>query len=224
MSEQETSAEAIQPERENEFQREATWLAAAERDTTLECAEDFTLAGETLREVKASIARVVEFFRPLKETAWNAHKQIVAKEKAIIDPRQAVAAAISAKMVKFQAQERARLEAERKEAEAKARAAEEERRLEQAVELEAVGMKAEADQVLAAPVQVAVPVQAQTKAAGISFREIWKFSVENLSIVPREYLQLDEKKVGAIVKAMKGQTAIPGIKAYSETTTATTTR
>ena len=223
MSDQDKDAE-IQPERENEFQREASWLAASEKDTTLECPEDFAAAGEIMREVKASIARVVEFFRPLKETAWNAHKQIVAKEKAIIEPREAVARAISAKMVAYKDAERKRLEAERKEAEARARAAEEERRLAQAVELEAVGMAKEADQVLSAPVQVAVPVQAEIKAAGVSFREIWRFRIENLSIVPREYLMLDEKKVGAIVKAMKAQTAIPGIQAYSETTTATTTR
>ena len=52
--------------------------------------------------------------------------------------------------------------------------------------------------------------------AGVTTRNTWKYVVEDLSQVPREFLMLDEKKVTAVVKAMKGQTAIPGIRAFEE--------
>jgi len=55
---------------------------------------------------------------------------------------------------------------------------------------------------------------------GVTPRSTWSFTVEDLSLVPREYLMVDEKKVEAIVKAMKEQTNIPGIKAFEKTTVA----
>lgn len=60
---------------------------------------------------------------------------------------------------------------------------------------------------------VAAPVQ---KVAGSSKRVTWKFRVTNLALVPREYMILNDVAVGGVVRAMKDQTNIPGIEAYSE--------
>lgn len=49
-------------------------------------------------------------------------------------------------------------------------------------------------------------------------RKIWKFEVQDLNLVPREYLSIDEKKVREAIQ--KGITEIPGIRAYQETTIA----
>lgn len=57
---------------------------------------------------------------------------------------------------------------------------------------------------------VAVPME------GVTTRTTWKYTVEDLASVPREYLMLDEKKIKAVVKAMKGETAIPGIRVHEE--------
>jgi hypothetical protein len=54
------------------------------------------------------------------------------------------------------------------------------------------------------------------KVAGISMRENWKFRIVNEKLIPREYLKVDDVKIGAIVRALKGATNIPGIEAYNE--------
>jgi len=57
---------------------------------------------------------------------------------------------------------------------------------------------------------------AETALPGVTVRNSWEYTVEDLSLVPREYLMLDEKKVKAVVKAMKDKANIPGIKAFEK--------
>ena len=57
--------------------------------------------------------------------------------------------------------------------------------------------------------------------AGLTVREDWKFSIIDHNLIPREYLIPDEKKIGRIVRAMKEQTNIPGVRAYAEKGVAT---
>lgn len=56
------------------------------------------------------------------------------------------------------------------------------------------------------------------KAEGISTREVWRFTVVDFDAIPRQYLIPDEKQIGAIVRASKAKTNIPGIEVYSEET------
>lgn len=46
---------------------------------------------------------------------------------------------------------------------------------------------------------------------GLSLVETWSHKVVDEAAVPREYLTVDEKKVAAEVKRMKGMTDIPGV-------------
>jgi hypothetical protein len=48
--------------------------------------------------------------------------------------------------------------------------------------------------------------------ANVSIVERWTWKVLDESLVPREYLMLDEAKIGAVVRAMKGAARIPGIE------------
>lgn len=115
--------------------------------------------------------------------------------------------------------------------------------IEDAIELEAFGDKAGADAVLNNPVPVEVyvpPVYAAPvileksvpKVKGKSSVTEWAFRVklspkchapaphnpEECSVcleeVPREYLVLNSKMVGQLVRAMKDKTAIPGVEAF----------
>ena len=71
------------------------------------------------------------------------------------------------------------------------------------------------------PVSVAPePVTPQIqRVAGVGLRDNWKFEVTDPNKVPREYLIIDEKKIGAVVRAMKLQANIPGVRVYNEPTT-----
>jgi hypothetical protein len=49
--------------------------------------------------------------------------------------------------------------------------------------------------------------------AGVSVRYVWKFAVEDESLVPREFCSPDAKKIGAVDPT---QTSIPGVRFFQE--------
>lgn len=57
---------------------------------------------------------------------------------------------------------------------------------------------------------------AEVDKAGISYREVWKYEIIQASLIPREYLAVDEVKIGQMVRAMKDTLTIPGVRIYSE--------
>lgn len=60
-----------------------------------------------------------------------------------------------------------------------------------------------------------IPKAPETK--GLTMRRIPKWKLINKSLVPAEYLALDTVKIGAVVRAAKGDIEIPGIEVYFET-------
>lgn len=187
--------------------------------------ENYAEATEFLKTVKTFQKRVTDFFRPLKEKAKAAHQALCDEEKKAMTPALDDEARVKAALVTYsEAQERKRLEEQRRLQE-EARKQEEERRLAEAAALEAYGlahgdaeMLATAQELVEAP--VAAPVVTLPKAtpavSGISYRDVWKFRVVNAALVPREYLTVDETKIGGVVRAMKGTVTIPGVEIYSE--------
>jgi hypothetical protein len=75
-------------------------------------------------------------------------------------------------------------------------------------------------EVTAAVISAPIVADASPKAAGISTRENWKYEIVDVNLIPREYLMVDEKKIGQVVKALKKDTNIAGIRAYPESTLA----
>lgn len=111
-------------------------------------------------------------------------------------------------------QDRIRREAQRK---LDVAAAKERERLE-ALEAKALaaGRLDKAEQLAERAAAVVAPVAAQEapRISGISTRESWQHEVENAALVPREYCVPDDKKIGAIVRAMHGDVVIPGVRIY----------
>lgn len=66
----------------------------------------------------------------------------------------------------------------------------------------------------------AVPVEAPQKLAGISTRKDWDFEIINPALIPIEYMIVDEKKIRGVVKALKEQAKIPGVRVFSKDTMA----
>lgn len=58
------------------------------------------------------------------------------------------------------------------------------------------------------------------KIEGVTKRTIWKFEITDPTAIPREYLAIDEKKIGAVVRALKADASIPGVRVYAETSLA----
>jgi hypothetical protein len=208
----------------------ATRLAALAVVDTASCTE----AVRQRIELGEAMKRVAEFFRPLKEAAHRAHKVICERENAVLAPLVHTDTALRAGIRAFnEAETRARHERERELAEAHRRAREAEA-MHEAAALEstdpvlAAALLAEAIEA-PAPVVALPTLAAQVPDLKFTRRYLWRYVggpatvkdtppgvlARTVAIIPREYLIVDEKKIGAFARAMKGSGAIPGIEFYS---------
>lgn len=197
--------------------------------TPIQTHDEYSAMASHLKTIKAFQKRVIAFFEPHKSRAKAVHAGLCDDEKKALAPVLADEDACKRLLGEWDtAQERIRLAEERR-LQALARQEAEDRRLTEAAAMEReaavtgnVELKAEADELIAQPITApTVFVARETpKVAGISYRENWKYRVVDVEKVPREYLKLDDVKVGQIVRAMKGSTSIPGIEVYAEKTVA----
>lgn len=147
--------------------------------------------------------RVMDFFRQPLEQLSDAERQI------------------KAAMLGFtQEQERIRREEEQR---IQALAREEQERLdklamEKIAQAQKDGNLDEAEEILDAVVQIAVPIvqSEKPKMQGIKTVTRWRHKVIDEALIPREYLMPNEKMLAEIAIATKGTVKIPGIEFYSE--------
>lgn len=179
-------------------------------------------AAKMMLGCKSHIKRIEDRFRQAKADARKAWQNWVDLENELIEPFQRIEREIiKPAMVRFNnEQERLRRQEEDKLRDEQRKRAEDER-IKRAAELEKEGDKQAAEELIEAPIEVAPVVVPKAEApAGISYRDVWKYRVTDESKVPREYLVLDDKKVGAVVRALKGEAKIAGIEVYAEKTVA----
>lgn len=200
------------------------------REIMVRSQEDLSLANAFLQDIKRLAAKITGTFDPQIAQAHSLHKSLLAQKRKFLDPLDEAERILKPKIADYLAEEdRKRLEAER----ARWRAEEEARRIaEKAVDraqiLDEKGEKTKADEIIEkayskanAILSAAPEVPEAPKVDGISLREVWKFEVVNAAAIPREYLVPDMTKIGRIVRAIKDQTSIPGIRVWSEKTVAT---
>ncbi len=66
-----------------------------------------------------------------------------------------------------------------------------------------------------------VPTTIKTEVGSTGQRDNWKWEVQDINLVPREYLMINVGMLTPVVKASKGKIVIPGIKIYNEPILAT---
>lgn len=227
--------------------RELALAITVDDDDTLKYAADeltkIAGAGKNLTALRMTFtkpldeakAEIMDLFRPAGDMLGEAEQLL---RKAVNGYQTKKAQEAAAARAKAEAQARA----EREEAARKAREAQEEAdRLAQegadAEALQRAHQQAEEAREVAeiaevAPTPMAVAVEAP-KVAGVSSREVWKFEITDLAALVKAaaerpeligYLQADEKAIRGTVQGMKSRTNIPGVRAYSEQTTAVRSR
>ena len=205
--------------------REASSIVAAAQSLVVNDDDSYRYAGEFQRSAKQVIAKIDAFYDPLVESANKTHKTLTGARKADRDPVQAAADLAARKMGAYKAEmERQRIA---EEAALKAKAAEEARLanelMAQAAE-EDIGTDdsvAESiravEEVVVAHAVAAVHVENLTpKVDGQVSRANWKFEVVDANLIPREYMTVDLKAIGAMVRARKDATNIPGVRVYPD--------
>lgn len=189
--------------------------------------EEYLQVGTLWKIGKELLKEIDEGYKDLVRAADKLHKDMVAKRAKYYNPTDAGVRAAKKLMDNYeQEMERIRL-AEQKRLEDIAKKEEEERRLLEAIEAEeeakangATAQEAaqEAEAVLQEPVytQLIILPKETPKVKGLSFRTIWKFRIKDINKIPREYMIPNEVKIGGVVRALKGQSNIPGVEPYEE--------
>lgn len=208
-------------------------LATRLRDVSIADDRDLAQAVSDRQQIGEAIKRVVEYFAPLKGTAYKLWKTLCDRESEVRQPLETLDAAIADAMRGYK-REQDRIRDERERA-----IADEQRRAQQAdAAAEAAALEAQGDHELAAAVldtAIAAPAPVvvlpdTTKAAGLKTRRrwCWKFAggpadlkrtppalvARTMAIIPREYTTIDDKKIGAYVRSMRESARIPGIDVY----------
>lgn len=187
---------------------------------------DYEKAGQFGRELKKKVSEVTNFFKPMKDSAYKAHKEVCDREKAMIAPLRNAEKALKKAMGVYsmkkeeerKAQEKALREAAQREAD---------RKLQEAIDLEKAGKAEEAAEALTeaevmdTATQYVVPTVAEQKVTGVSTSRDWEIVSIDDSKVPVTLAgtmirPVDTAAVMRLIRASKGEIQIPGVK-FQET-------
>ena len=215
----------LEPVDEQQLTQEVTDIEFRAESFVIQTPEDYDAAGEFGKLLKRKAADVTGFFKPMKDSAYQAHKAVCDREKAMLTPLKNAEKIVKKTMGDYlMEQERIRREAE----EAARRAAEEERerKLKEAMALEAAGDKEGAEAAVEEAVVMdeatgySVPAPVKSKVSGVSTSKDWEITNIDTAKVPvnfsgMELRPVDQAAVIRLIRASKGSIAIPGI-AYRE--------
>lgn len=167
------------------------------------------VACEFLKQIKAQMKRVTDFWADAKKKASEAHKAICAQEKALLDPLKNAENAVKIRIGSFDLAERMRIQEEE---ERRRKAAAEAMQL--AVDAENEGESELAEEAVALAAEEAACVSYTPKTAGVTTRFEWRARVTDVEKVPRHFLVVDERALNAYAKATKGRCPVPGVEFY----------
>ncbi len=207
-----------------ELQQLALSIPDRARAIIITSAETYQQAGNVLLVIKDLKKQIDNTFDPIIQKANLAHKEAVAQKKKVAGPLDEAEQIIKPKIGTYVAEEerKRRLEEERLQQEARARA--EAEAVERAAAAEKNGDKQEAEALLNEGFDVPTVVVPKTtpKVEGISTRMMWKYRIKDQRQIKSEYLMPDEKKIGAIVRAMgkEATSLVGGIEVYAESVVA----
>lgn len=196
---------------------------AAVKALVVDSDEAATRMTEIIQGINVVLAKIDAFFDPPARAAYEAWKDLKAKEKAL---RAAPEAAkeegrrkIAAWLRKKEEDRLAAVEEEKKKTADKKRKDDE--ALAAAQKAESEGRPEEAAEIIerataaVPPPQFPVPEKIEPpKVEGASTRKEWYAVVEDLEVLPKQYLivKADEAKLNAVAQATKGPSPIPGVR------------
>lgn len=193
---------------------EATTAARVEIKTPAQ----FKSAGEWLKTVKGLLKKIEDartrITKPINESLREVNNQARQQSQPLLDAELAIKRSMGAYTSEL---ERLRREEQRRADEAARR--EQEKLQAQAAKAVASGKMEKAEHLEHRAASVVAPViqREAPKVSGITTREFWKFEVTDPSVVPREYMSVDETKIRKVVQALKGDARIAGVRVYPDT-------
>ncbi len=177
--------------------------------------DTYTKADQFCVALKGLEKEIINDFSASKEAAHLAHKAITAQEKAHLEKVIPARTLVKQKMSAYQdEQERLRREEEERQQVIAQKQAEDEA-IRQAEQAKANGNNDEAEAIIQTPVYAApVVIPKSVPKASTIVRKIWDFRVVNESLVPKQYLMVDEQKLRAQAKATGNSIKVPGVEFF----------
>lgn len=221
MAENEVAVAVVAPADEQKLTTEVTDIEFQAEAMLVTNDDEYTQAAEFGKIIKQKAAVVTEFFKPMKDSAYQAHKAICDREKAMLAPLKNAEATVKKTMGAY-VQEQERKKREQEEALRRAAEAERERLLKEAAEKEKAGDTDGMEESLAEAVVMdeamtfSAPTKATPKVSGVSTGKDWEIVKIDDSVVPISFAGMlirpvDDKAVLRMIRASKGQIQIPGI-------------
>lgn len=227
MAENEVSVAVVAPTEEQALTREVTYIEFQAEALVVENDDDYRQAAEFGKTIKQKATVVTEFFKPMKDSAYQAHKAVCDREKTMLKPLKNAEAIVKKTMGAY-VTEQERKRKEQEEALRKAAAAERERKLAEASALERSGNTEKANEVFEEAIVMdeattfTAPTRSAPKVSGVTTTKDWEIvEIDNrrvpTSIMGIEIRPVDKSAVMKLIRLSKGQVQIPGI-VYQETT------
>jgi hypothetical protein len=144
--------------------------------------------------------QVESYFNDDISKAYSLHKSLTAKRKELLDPIETFIKAAKRVMGEYLALEQRKAQ-------------------EQAVALQKQAEEMGLDTSLVPQMDTSPQL-----GEGRALVQHWTFKVVDEALVPRQYLMLDTKAIGAVITALKDRANIPGIEAVMETSVRRTGR
>jgi len=178
----------------------------------------YQTATNGLKKIKGVRKMIKDLLDPMVKAAYDAYKKNADRRKEIEAPLDEAERHLKTQMAKYvDEKERERLAAEKK---AQDEAAEKMREAEKAAD---EGRHTEADIAMEEAAQMEdapPPVISAPTVIGAHSTKRWGYEILDPDQVPREYLMVDEKKIGAIARSTKNTEKapiIPGVKFFLKT-------
>ena len=214
---------------QNDIERQALALPEKARLIIVEDNEAMEIADRTKDDIKAMIKTVDEFFKPMADKAFQAHRAITGKWNEVKNPLLEADKYLTGQVKGYLRKcEEIRLAEERRLAEI-ARKAEEERRLAEAEAAEKEGNHEEAEAIIQEPIYVPPPVvePIAPKADGRKYRTLPRARViDKMKVIKavamnpalQDLIEINisvaNQKAKSLGKAL--DSAIPGLQYYEE--------
>ena len=180
---------------------------------------DYEYAVEMLRGIKDYRKKLDARYRPIQQKTKEANQialqHIRDYEVPLNEAERIIKSSMSKYVTKKEAERQAEQDRIRREAEEKEREAIKKDLEECGLNKKEAAEESEKMEVFTPEVEIEDTTKTE-KTENISYRENWKFEIEDVSIIPAEYMIPDEKKIGAVVRALKNNINIAGVRIYVE--------
>jgi len=210
--------EAIKPTIEQQMEQEGALMVKRVTGLTITNDDDYSRGGDILKDIKARIKAVKDYWKAPKAAAQAAHKTLVEREKQMLKPLEDAEGTVKKTMLAYTTQQRRIAE----EAARKAREEEQARLAALAAQAEQQG-DADSAAFMRDMMDAAEPEQVQPTAAakGVSVRTTWKARVTDQKKVPAyfngyELREINMTVLNGLSRQYEGGLDIPGVEFYRD--------